>query len=370
MHNPKENLIYAVATSGHRQSYLDTLSELFSFEPISESMSFPVFRRLLAAERLLFATLDDNMMSFGMIAVVRSILGRPTAGLFLRAQKCFESDRWYYALKRHAFRALRWLPGLTIASITPFDVAPRHAEVAHCGVFDPQYWDLHDGEAIRRPGRTALSEEILARAGGRQILCAVGTLGANKGLALLAETLERYPDIAKSTLVVGAGRVAAESAALAARMTTAGAMIYDSFITDPELESLYGVADMIWVCYAPAYDQASGVFGRAMQFGVEPIVREGSMIAAFATLNGIDHLPVTYGDHEALAGLLRSRLGRSGPTKSSFQVARCILIGGWRRQFVRTISGALGVTPFGKRGDREGHVTENESYQRGRTDSC
>jgi hypothetical protein len=337
-----ERLVYAVSTGGHRQSYLDTLGSLFALEPVSGRMSLALFRRLVAAERLLFATLDEDMNSFGAIAATRSLLGRPTAALFLRAQKCFETGRWYYRLKRHAFRALRRLPRLTVASITPFEVAPHHAEVAHFGVCDPQYWDLHDGETLRRPGSTALSEEVLTRAAGRHILCVLGSLSTIKGLVFLTETLERHPRIAERTLVVGAGRVPAESTSLAARMTAAGAIIVDRFVTDAELESLYGVADSIWACYRPDYDQASGVFGRAIQLGVPPIVREGSMIATLAAANGVSHLPVTYGAHEALAELLQRPFARQECTPVLSQAERSKLVGYWRRQFEETIRLGLG----------------------------
>jgi hypothetical protein len=340
-----ERLVYAVSTSGHRQSYLDTLSSLFALEPVSGSMNLALFRRLVAAKRLLFATLDDDMFSFGAIAGMRSVLRRPTAALFVRAQKCFETGRWHHPLKRRAFSALRRLPHLAVASITPFEVAPRHAEVAHAGVLDPQYWDLHDGEALRRPGMTALSDEVLTRAAGRHILCVLGSLTTIKGLEFLAETLERHPRIPERSFVVAAGRVPAASASLTARMTAAGAMIIDRFITDAELESLYGVADSIWACYRPDYDQASGVFGRAIQLGVPPIVRDGSLLATFAAVNSVGHLPLVYGDYDALTELLKSLPARRETARLLSQDERSRLIESWRQMFVQTIEIGLAGAP-------------------------
>jgi hypothetical protein len=340
-HTASEHLIYSVTITGHRQSYLDTLGAIFALQPVSGRMSFTLFRRLVAADRLLFAMLDEDMASFAAIAGARSLLGRPTAALFLRAQKCFETGRWYYPLKRRAFRALRWLPRLTVASITPFDVTPHHAEVAHCGVFDPQYWDLHDGKTLRRPGRTPLSEEVVAHAAGRSVLCVIGTLSSNKGLAFLAETLERHPRIKEQMLVVGAGSAPTEAALLAARLEKAGALIVGRFISDSELESLYGVADMIWACYTPDYDQASGVFGRAVQFGAEPITRKGSVIAAFAELNRLSHIAIAYGQHEALAELLLGHFTRPESLKSALQRDRRHLIAGWRQQFIDKIGAGI-----------------------------
>jgi hypothetical protein len=338
----RERLVYAVSAGGHRQSYLDTLGALFGLEPVSGPINAAMFRRLLAADRLLFASLDDHMLSFGVIAAARSLLGRRSAALFLRAQKCFDTGRWYYPLKRLAFRTVRRLPRLTVASIIPFDIAPRHAEVAHRGVFDPQYWDLYDGGTLRRPGRTALSDEVRVRAAGRNVLCVIGALSENKGLGFLDETLERFPDIAEHTLVVAAGRTSEHAKALTARLSVAGAMVVDRFITDAELESLYGVAHGIWACYAPDYDQASGVFGRAIQLGVPPVVRKDSLIATFAVANGLGCLPVAYGAYEDLADLLRRSWSQDGSTTALSQGERESLVGDWRRQFVETIGKGVG----------------------------
>lgn len=46
---------------------------------------------------------------------------------------------------------------------------------------------------------------------------------------------------------------------------------------DEEILSLYKVADLVWCSDAPDDDQASGVFGRAIQTGVEPVFRKGSL---------------------------------------------------------------------------------------------
>lgn len=59
----------------------------------------------------------------------------------------------------------------------------------------------------------------------------------------------------------------------------------DRIVTDDEILRLYKVADLAWCCYAPDYDQASGVFGRALQTGVEPVVREGRVLSDIKSLN-------------------------------------------------------------------------------------
>ena len=333
-------IVYSVAPSGHRAAYVALLSRLFSLDPVVEPMSYSVRRRLIAADRLLFATLDDDMFGFARVAIARSALGRPTAALFLRAKKCFETSRWYYSAKRRAFAALRRLPGSTIATITPFEVAPHYAEVANVGVCDPQYWDLCvDGEVCQQ-SPTVLSKAVKEKAQGRAVCCALGTLGESKGLGFLAHLLETNQDLQNRVLFVCAGQVPSATQPLADRLGQAGALVIPRYLTDTELGSLYAISDAIWACYAPEYDQASGVFGRALQLGVVPVVRKGSVIEKFANHNLIETVRLDYGRDEAylqfdsfINSLARRSSGQSNTCKPS----------AWHAHFVAIIgAGMLG----------------------------
>ena len=58
-------------------------------------------------------------------------------------------------------------------------------------------------------------------------------------------------------------------------------IVENPYLTDDEVLSLYGVADLAWSFY-PQRDQASGIFGRAVQAGVVPLVRSGSFLESYA----------------------------------------------------------------------------------------
>ena len=218
-----EHLVYSIQTTGHRQSYLDILGDLFQLEAITGKPSLKVFGRLIKARRLLFAGLDESTLFFVICAVIRSILRRPTVGLFLRAQKCFETTRWYYPSKRRFHRMLRRLPGIAVATITPFDVMPCYAEVANVGVCDPQYWDMSREESVQSPASTALSIGIEKEAGQLPVLCILGGLGSGKGLAFLANTLEADPCLGELIRIVCAGKAAPGEAEIVNRLKVAGA---------------------------------------------------------------------------------------------------------------------------------------------------
>lgn len=122
---------------------------------------------------------------------------------------------------------------------------------------------------------TELSRRVAAAANGRKVMIFIGAGNRIKGFdAFAAEALAQRD----SVLSVVAGRVAPEKADEAQRLAAAGMIVEDRFVTDDEILSLYRVASFAWCRYAPEYDQASGVFGRALQTGVQPMVRESSVL--------------------------------------------------------------------------------------------
>lgn len=335
-----ERLVYVKALTGHKPSYLNLLSGMFSLTPSSGAMNVRLFMRFVRAEKILFATLDEHMFSFAAIAVLRSMMGRPTAALFLRAQKCFDPTRLKYKIKALAFRGLRRVPKLMVATITPFRFAPEYAKVAHAGVHDPQLWDFWEDGRVHQPVGTNLSEEIVKQANGRNICIALGQMGASKGADFLASLLKQNPEFGQRTLVVWAGMVPDVAIPVAESLQANGSIVIARFISDAELESLYGIATLIWACYAPSYDQASGVFGRALQLGVPVIVREGSLVAEIAATTGIACISTPYNDVAWLSARLEAASEHSF-SSSLDQTQRTSLVAAWRRDFDLTISAGL-----------------------------
>jgi len=332
-------LVYVVTRSGHRGAYLDFLASTLGLQSVYGIISFKMFIRLVAAEKLLFATLDDDMASFTIVTIVRSILGRPTTALFLRPAQCFISTKIKYGIKRVFFQALRRLPRLTLLTITPFSLAPQYRLIAHDGVHDPQYWDMHNGVTVIPPSKTDLSETVRQQANGRKIICALGTLSTIKGFVFLSETLTHHPTLSKSTFVVAAGSVPFQVRATADKFVESGGHLIDRRISDDEMASLYGVADLVWSCYAPEYDQASGIFGRAVQYGVPVLVRKDSLICRLALDLGVPAIPLEFGNIVKTAELMM----QAPPEKLQNLVLDQHIerIGSWRKNFLTVIKTSL-----------------------------
>ncbi|RWO40482.1 MAG: hypothetical protein EOS11_20020 [Mesorhizobium sp.] len=301
-------------------------------------MSRVLKKELLAADRLFFATLDDDLMSFVSVALQRAVLGRPTVALFLGPQSCFGALKIKGLLKRSIFVALKHVPKVTVASIIPLSLAPEYGAVVDIGLHDPQWWDMHDGHTLRQPSDTPVAAEVRRLAGDRPIVCWLGAASVHKGFAFMVDIIEAKPDIARQICFISAGTATSEQA-LASRFRSMGGIHIDRRPTDAEWESLYSVADAVWACYDPRYDQASGVFGRALQFGIPAIVRRGSLIHTAARKFGAQVYPVDFGDYDAAATEL-SRI-----TKANRGIAatkeREIGIGSWRGNFIFSVLQAL-----------------------------
>lgn len=289
--------VYVERSDGHRRSYQAIIAQWLGAEPLFGKVGIALFGKLLRARRLIFSTIDDNYFMFLLIALLRAMRGRRTVGIFLRPAQCFTGTRYYHRWKRHVFVALRRVRSVAVLTIVPFPVRPEYALVARDWIHDPQMWDV--GERKKPVPVTPLAQSLDEAALGRPILCFVGGVSAIKGIGFLKDLAETEPRPADRYLIAVLGKPDTESAVVLNELDAAGAIVVDRHLSDDELESLYGVADMIWACYRPDYDQASGVFGRAFQTGKLSLVRSGSVIEQYAAYVGAKVLAIDYGAAEA-----------------------------------------------------------------------
>lgn len=275
--------IHISVNSGHHPSYQALFLRILGGEPSTGPIRGRRFWRLVRASRVFFATIDADYAGFISVALLRALQGKPTTGLFLRPLQCFRTERpFVYAAKRRVFRWLRRVPGLRILSIIPYDLHPELREVSHDWIHDPQLWDLWlDGPPVLPD--TALSRQVAAKRQGRTVMIFIGSANRIKGFSCFVEVAQRAPE----TLLVVAGRIAPEYQDEAQQLRANGMIVEDRYVTDDEILSLYKVADYAWCRYAPDYDQASGVFGRAAQTNAVPIVRDGSLLERLARSLGV-----------------------------------------------------------------------------------
>jgi hypothetical protein len=271
---------------GHWAEYYAVLTEFLGMER-TES-----FTSALISERpVLVASIESSLWRYAILSVVRAAMGRNTAGFLYRPLPTVSSGSARMRIKRHTLALLKRLSRVGTFTILPFEVDPRFATVASHWIYDIQFWDLYyPVPEERRLEEGPLSAAIRAAAGSKRICCAIGRQDRAKGLDKLASLYGERPDVRDSFLFVSAGEVMANARPAAQRLEESGGLVIDRALKRDELFDLYTCADLVWCSYAPDYDQASGIFGRALQLGVPMVVRDGSLIHRFCRAAGIAHL--------------------------------------------------------------------------------
>lgn len=314
---------------GHRREYMELLAPLFRLTPTTGKVKLRNILPLLRARSVLFGTIEDHYIGFVIVAFLRSLVGLRTVGLFLRPQTCFKSDgslRWNW--KGRFFGALRKVKGVSVGTIIPFDFAPHYARVASFGVMDPHMWDKGNCSSCAQD--TVLANNLAQQARGRRIIAFLGTVTPIKGIEFLMALLSRPEWPEDRLFVVIAGKVAPDLAGPLRLIPSLRCLVIDRVISDIELDTLYSCCDLIWACYEPGYDQASGIFGRSVQFGKSAVVRRGSQIDLIATRLGLATIRLDFGEADSATEALAHAPHCSTDTDLA-------LLAEWRGDFVKTI---------------------------------
>ncbi|MEO6080249.1 MAG: hypothetical protein ABIQ86_10775 [Steroidobacteraceae bacterium] len=244
----------------------------------------------------LFSMLDSHLVDFFLHALVRSARGRRTVGLFFRADTCFSKTSIKYRIKRKLFRAVSKLPHVHVLGLIPFAAWPSSAEVTTAWIYDPQMWDLLHFGFKENSTLPALRDLLAGKARGRKILVALGVQSKDKGFEYLADLWCCSAEIREKFLFVVAGNVEHESEHRIGLFVEHGGLLMNRRISNDELMSMYSCAAVVWSCYSPDYDQASGIFGRAFQMGVPVVVRNNSYLERLGGNLGHPTLPVPFGE--------------------------------------------------------------------------
>lgn len=286
--------IYSRSEHGHRAEYLAFVQEQFGGACTGQLQL--IFTRRAA----LFLMVEEAFGAYVLLSLFRSLFGARTVGLLFRPLPALKGQGWRLRLKRVLLRQLRRFTSVQTLAIFPSHLEPGVDTIVHDWIYDFQLWDLSESQCrfvsdIRGKGGSAganspqiahLLRQIRAAAGTRKIICTLGRQDASKGLDHFAR-LAQDPAAQREWLFVSAGRIAPNCTEITASMQDCGALVLDRFISEDELLALYAVSDAVWCAYAPSYDQASGILGRAVQLGVCPVVRERSIMHKLCLSEGV-----------------------------------------------------------------------------------
>ena len=140
---------------------------------------------------------------------------------------------------------------------------------------------------------SSLIEEVQRKAQGKPVVVAIGRQDKDKGFDVFIESAIASKQSGNKVQYVFGGMVSKIDKDLVSSFIQAGGIAFDRRVTDEEIIQLYTVADFVWCYYSAKYDQASGILGRAVQFGIPAIVRDKSMMHKFCELESLKHYDKT-----------------------------------------------------------------------------
>jgi glycosyltransferase involved in cell wall biosynthesis len=339
MNNNSSGITHAISDSGHRQSYQNIFARFFGMSKVTTPLSMNQVLKLIRAKTLIISTIDDSVVVYSFIIVMRSIFLKRTVSIFIRPQSCFFTGNLRFYIKLYLFSILKLVPKSNIVTITPFCYSEKYMKVSNKYVMDPQYWDYIESNGSLVLRQSLLANELQATARGRPVLLFLGTVSKGKGIEFLADIVDEFPEIIDDVFIVVAGPIDKGLEECWNRLQANGVELVLRWISDTELESLYSISSLIWACYHPDYDQASGIFGRSAQFNKTCLVRQGALLDQIGADLSLTNVALTYGDTAGAVQKIKQAADDSLNCPPSLQVNPALLAA--RDEFVRTINLAL-----------------------------
>ncbi|WP_337271196.1 hypothetical protein [Oryzifoliimicrobium ureilyticus] len=317
--------IYSRSESGHRGDYIRFAKTTFCAERISP------YKMFFEARPILFLMIEDSFFLYVLSSLWRSLCGRRTVGLLFRPGPAVEGATIRLSIKRAFLKSMKKISLIRTLTIVPFYVEPTYEQIADGWIYDFQLWDLTDREIAAGKAENAAFE--ISEVHGRTVLGAVGSQDRRKGFDIFAQTWVKNSEIRSRYLFLFGGKTALDCDELAEQFSANGGKGLNRRISDEDLLSIYAVADLIWCLYSKDYDQASGIFGRAVQFGIPVLVREGSVSHRICLEKSIPHIAST---EDGLASALNGKLPRRDPKLGG------LLAKQFRLESLATLQAALG----------------------------
>tara|TARA_B110000090_G_scaffold192744_1_gene226407 strand:- start:507 stop:1508 length:1002 start_codon:yes stop_codon:yes gene_type:complete len=284
--------LYAKHLTGHRKEYLDFIQEIIP----SQQSSFK--NLFLKKEPIIFLMIEDSPLTYLFISIYRSIFQLKTVGFLFRPLPIFKKDTFRMKIKYLFLRVLKLIPKIQTILIVPDSLHIKFEKICDGWIYDMQLWDISDDQLASYKDlranytNSSLVDKIKLIANGRKVVCAIGSQNKRKGFHIFADTFIENPDIRHGYLFIFGGKLEG-CTDLLEKFERFGGMSFNRFVSEEELIALYASSDLVWAFYDEEYDQASGIFGRALQFGVPSIIRSGSLVDRLCKIEKIPSLALT-----------------------------------------------------------------------------
>lgn len=270
--------LFSLKSDGHRSDYNNFLMKILG--------QADFVKRSNGCEIMVFMMIEESFFGFFLTSIFRAFQGKKTTGLLFRLKPVVFAKNIRMYIKGIILKFLCLFKSIRIFSIHDPSLLPKGSTYVTDWIYDFQLWDFSDSP-IRREiidDRVKRNDE-LTRSDPITIV-ALGSQDENKGIIDLIRLIKLRNSINSNQVFKIYGKLdPIYENELLSVMSHRDVCIND-YVSNEILWQGYKEADLIWAFYSPKYDQASGVAGRAAQFGVPVIVRSDSIISnTFKNLN-------------------------------------------------------------------------------------
>lgn len=273
--------IYSKYDGGHRLSYVKIFEEEFNSKRKTLGDGF------FSKDVLFFLMIEECFFTYFFVSILRSMFGYKTAGLLFRVLPTINSNSVKMQLKYHMLRFLKSLSKIHIVSIVPFYIDKKISRIADVWIYDPQLWDLSAEDISIFEKALNDANSVSYKDNNEYLISLIGSQNKLKGFSYLLENFRRFD---KKFTFFFLGKLDTEMHDLINyKNLTKEINGVNRFVSDSEIITQYALSDYIWCFYDETYDQASGVFGRAIQLNRCPIIRKNTMIEKMCVKEGMPY---------------------------------------------------------------------------------
>jgi hypothetical protein len=302
---PKRVIIIEPNLTGHGFNQLSAIRALFSEAGIVSDHKIKVWPHLLTRNPVLFPSLDGYLLTFLLVAPIRSLFCSRTVAIWHRPTSSTTGRSVKNYVKRCGARWIKHVPLVAIVSVQRPELEPRIAGLVTDWIYQTFQWHNPSKMPQAQDDRNDFERTIRLYAGQRAILIYLGLIDRAKGFEFFVELIETVCD-GDEFAFVAAGTVKHDCADIAKRFINAGGLLIDRHISDCEFLAGAELADWVWTCYRPDNDQYSAIFGLAYQAGSRVIVRNDSFVARMAADLEYPTVEVQYGDAKGAIDTIRA----------------------------------------------------------------
>lgn len=273
-------IIHRSSEHGHRPSY-----ERYFSTFAAASVENKYWKLLFTRKTVFFPMIEDAGVYFYLVVLLRIFFRADTVGVLMQPLRTLEGISLRVKAKRNLLEWFKSTRHLTVLTLLSHRVYPELSLISDDWIHDPQLVEKAEVQVDKDGAQRLLDTETVVRSKNNPLLISIGWITELKGSNFLSKILTENRDSINAV-------IAGEKICNNLKKTTQrfnNVSLVERYLSDGEVEFLFSQAKFVWACYSEEYDQASGLFSKAVQCGAIPVVRKNSYLEHFSRSEGLLH---------------------------------------------------------------------------------